>query len=240
MLSVDADILPLKPRSEMETYSMTHTLQSLIDIINDFPTHPYMPVIKVERALQLSVGLKMEGGDTAGKGLCYLHQILFIIPYLWKFRKISIWCPFEFSGDEVCEFIQSSIGTAAVSVVIFLQQRLAGGWKQVGLSLLPLQILTMLLNFTIMVLKLLLQMNDLPSLKLCCEALQLIVCRPHDSHVREAIEKLSARCFHFLNTLNQVSQKWGILFQWNVEDIFTIDFVRYSTYVYHAYSSLYL
>ncbi|XP_061172743.1 probable methyltransferase TARBP1 [Saccostrea echinata] len=63
LLSVDADILPLKT-SEQEIYSLTHTLQSLIKIINDFPTHPYMSSIKVEKALKLMVGLMAEVGDS--------------------------------------------------------------------------------------------------------------------------------------------------------------------------------
>ena len=67
LLSLDADILTLKPQSEQDTYSLTHCLQSLSSTINDFPSHPYMSVIKVERALQLMGGLMTELGKTTGQ-----------------------------------------------------------------------------------------------------------------------------------------------------------------------------
>lgn len=71
LLSADAYILPMKPGDDQETYSLTHCLQALAHLINDFPSHPYMPVIKVERALQLLTGLVTEvGGDSTGIVFC--------------------------------------------------------------------------------------------------------------------------------------------------------------------------
>ncbi|XP_062617723.1 probable methyltransferase TARBP1, partial [Saccostrea cucullata] len=146
LLSVDADILPLRTSSEEETYSLTHTLQSLTKIINDFPTHPYMSSVKVEKALELMVGLMAEVGDSL--------------------------------EDEVSQFMKSFMNAAAVSGILFIQQQLTEGWKQ---------------------------MSDLPSVNLCCDALSLVVSKSFDANVGEATKQLSGRCFHFLHTLKQDS-----------------------------------
>lgn len=55
---------------------------------------------------------------------------------------------------------------------------------------------------------LLLQTSDLPSLRLCCHALSLVVSGSCDSNTREGVGNLSKRCLQNLQTLKQVGIKY--------------------------------